>query len=523
MLGYGYSHLIASRLSKKHQVFVHVVLLAGAALLLPITPDESWKAVAGENPTWRILAVLGVTVGAQYFIIAATSPLLQSWFARSYPGRSPYRLYAVSNTGSMLALLTYPFLIERISTVQTQVINWSLLFVLFMGLSVACGVKLYRTDKRDELSVRSVSCETTTPRPSLGRMLTWIGLSALGSIVLLSTVNKLATDLPAVPFLFILPLSLYLLTFIVAFDNPRWYYRPLFSLLLPVFVITALLAETAFAPLFLLLNPPQDFAEGAVAIMLAKIVLFSLTLFFVCMSCHGELARSKPAPDHLTLFYLVLALGGALGGMFVAIVSPVIFVEIWEYPIGLIGSLTLVLLMLAFDLAYRTRTDSRAIYIQGFRFQKGALKWFSRSIGAVTVVVASFVMLVVLGRSERYEETTFNLSRNFYGTLRVDQAPDGSRHLFHGDILHGSQFSTYPRSTEPTTYYGRSSGVGLAIEHHPSRNVRDRQFRIGGVGMGVGTIAAYALDHNDVLRFYEINPDIISQAHSYFSYLELRR
>ncbi|MFB3132654.1 MAG: hypothetical protein ACE10K_09065, partial [Rhodothermales bacterium] len=343
LAGYSYAHLIASKLTSRHQAYVHLALLVGALLLLPITPSEAWKPEAGDHPTWRILLLLTVSVGGPYLLLSATSPLLQNWFARLNPGVSPYRLYAVSNAGSLLALMTYPFVFERFFRLQTQTWWWSGGFVVFAILAGVCtwwlkkgapGKQAKAAPKKTPDDATQGADQAEAAPPGLSRIFLWLALAMSGSIMLLATMNRMNQDVPPVPFLFILPLSLYLTTFIIAFDHERWYYRPVFCALLILAIFGVIVVLYAALDLGLI----------------AQIVLFSLALFACCMSCHGELVRLKPDPKRLTLFYLIVSLGGALGGLFVAVLAPSLFDGYWEYEIGLAASYGLVMFLVGRDL-----------------------------------------------------------------------------------------------------------------------------------------------------------------------------
>ena len=335
--GYAYSHLIVSRMTWRRQAVLHAVLLGLALITLPITPAEALKPTSADAPVARILLILTVSVGAPYLLLSATAPLIQRWFAQLHPGRSPYRLYALSNLGSLLALLSYPFLVEPYVRLRSQTSYWSLAYVVFAALCVACAWTVYRSARDDSLYAASAdswrSAAGTVPhdRPGAGSAFLWLLLSACASGLLLATTNQMSTDIAVVPFLWILPLSVYLLTFILTFDHERWYVRPLFMALLPLALINAV-----------------RLLYGGVDLGLVdQMVGYSLTLFVCCMCCHGELSLARPAAHLLTFCFLMVSIGGAVGGLLVAILAPALFRGPYEYHLLLVGCYMLMGFVLA--------------------------------------------------------------------------------------------------------------------------------------------------------------------------------
>jgi hypothetical protein len=483
--GYAYAHLVSRWLKTRAQVCVHLALLVVALLLLPITPSDAWKPTGNENPTWRILALLTVTLGLPYFVLSSTGPLMQQWFTRTNPGRSPYRLYALSNLGSLLALLSYPILFETHLTRKAQANWWGWGLGAFVGCCAFCAWKLWRPERAyAEVENRGISeakISGAQAPVALDRAL-WLVLPACASVLLLATTNKICQDVSVMPFLWVVPLCLYLLSFMISFDSPRWYAR------LPF--ILALFAALAWIGWAL----PKD-TKTPLAVLLTG---YMFCLFIGCMVCHGELYRLRPDPQHLTLFYLMVAAGGALGGVLVALVAPRIFQAFHELPLGflLCGALSLVPLLRAFKLEGRT----------------GA-KWLTAGLGAALCGLAGLMWQ----QSHEFPIPPVEQARNFYGVLSVfDVARDNTNYHYlvmqHGNTLHGLQFVNPAWAVRPTVYYDENSGVGRALLSLPQRGRR-----IGLVGLGIGTLAAYGRP-NDYFRFYEINPKVMRLATKYFTY-----
>ena len=491
LAGYAYAHL-SRRLGLVRQTRLHLALLGLAILTLPIAPSAAWAARETGAPAVRILLLLTVTVGAPYIVLAATAPLMQDWFARSGMGAAPYRLYALSNLGSLLALLAYPAFVEPFLPLRTQSLGWSGLFVLF---AAACGFASLRLVRHAaQAGPRDVDAQAgqpemgmtadATPPPSRGDQVMWVLWAACGSGLLLAATNQLCLDIAVVPLLWIAPLTLYLLTFIVCFAGwyRRWMWPPL---------LLAGIGGTAW----LLRHSDTLFAWEAAALAGALIA--------GCMVCHGELVRSRPPASRLTSFYLAIAAGGSLGGLSVALLAPAVLQRLWEYPFFVVLPLALLMVALFRDPASRLRHGAHPIV------------WvlLCVTLGAAVFGVAKSPIPEYAGEIAR--------ARNFYGIITVtddgaDQ-PVRLRRLQHGRILHGAQFLDPMRRPLATTYYGQSSGVDVAIREHSHRKA-GRPLRIGVVGLGAGTVAAWAAP-GDHVRFFEINPLAELFARKYFYYL----
>lgn len=481
--GYLYSHLSEHVLSPRLRMVVHLGLLGLALAMLPIMPSADWKPADSSDPTGRILGLLTVSVGIPYFLLSSTGPLIQSWFSRACPGRSPYRLYALSNFGSLAALLSYPFVFEPRWTVQTQALFWSGGFVLFALLSGYAAVRVHRVACAAPPEIPAFGGEGNPAVPTWKNYLMWLALPALASLMLLATTNHICQNVAVIPFLWIVPLSLYLLTFIISFDHPRWYRRGLYS------VVTAILV---------LLTVADDEWFISLKFPLSLLVYFA-AMFGICMLCHGELVRLRPAPRHLTVFYLMIAAGGALGGMLVSLVAPHVFTTFLEWKIGLAAGYLLAALL-------------TAAAIRSFGLGRGRL-----------AVIASAVPLLGLTPILYWQSDTgrprLERARNFYGVVSVleraqDRPLDHDLALFSGAIIHGTQFVAESKRHFPTTYYGPESGVGRTLAHFRVRS----QLHVGVVGLGAGTLAAHGQSGHR-FRFYEINPEMLRLANQPFAYL----
>lgn len=476
--GYLYAHWTTRRLGARTQAIVHCALLALAAAALPIVPDAGWKPAGDGDPGAHILGLLAVTVGLPYFVLAATGPLAQVWYSRAHRGALPYRLYALSNAGSMLALLTYPVAVEPWLPTRAQALGWSGAFIVF---ALACAVLAWRS-RGASWEVAAGAAAADAP-PAAGRYLLWGALAATASVLLLAFTSQLSQNVAPIPFIWVLPLALYLLSFILAFDGSGWYRRGIYLPLTAVGLagVTALLHA--------------DFRHAELWVMLPA---YAATLFAACMVCHGELVRLKPAPRYLTGFYLAISIGGALGGVFVGLVAPRVFLDLYELPVGLVMMAAMAALVLALD-AHTIAGALRGAVVAG--------------AGALAVALAGTLWWIYDG----YARDTTVRVRNFYAAMRVRDSGFGAeqeRVLTHGSITHGKQFTVPERRKWVTTYYGETSGVGRAI----LAAGLDGPVRVGVIGLGAGTLAGYGRA-GDSFRLYEINPQVIELARAQFTYV----
>jgi hypothetical protein len=483
LAGYAYAHFLGSRgpTTRRAASWIHVALLAISVAALPIIPNAArWKPTTSENPSGQILLLLAATVGVPYFLLSATAPLLQRWFHNTRPEDSPWRLYALSNAGSLLALFSYQFLIEPWLRLKTQATMWSAGYVIFAALCAWVAWKFGgKTSGAEESSADAD--EATTETPQMLDIALWLGLSIVTSVLLLATTSQISQEVAVIPFLWIAPLAIYLLTFMLTFDSDRWYKRGVFAVLAGVLapVTCAVVAAASGVPVF------------------TQIAVDLGGLFAVCMVCHGELARSRPAAKYLTSFYLTIAAGGAIGGAFAALIAPRIFTELDEYPLALSAGCIL----------------GFASWMRG-----GALaQWTSRNFAVRVPLMA----LLVGGATSLYSvvaigQPTQDARRNFYGILRVSERSDQNgtfRQLTHGVIQHGFEYLDAAKRKRPTSYYGSHSGVALAIDAVPKPR------RVAVIGLGAGTIAAWGRE-GDTYRFYEINPAVEAIARQWFYYLK---
>jgi hypothetical protein len=555
LAGYGLAHLLASRLTARLQatsvlflVTISLALFLGLAQIwpTPITPGMSARWESGANPNLAIMRFLLAAVGTPFLILSTTSPLLQYWSSKVFPENSPYRFYALSNAGSLLGLLFYPFVIEPTLRLRTQAWVWTCgygVYALFYAFCAWKVLSLARQTTGDP--AETVRTGQSVASMEWRRIVLWIALGTCGSVLLLATTNHICQEVAVIPFLWVLPLGIYLLSFILAFESSRWYQRNFFHALFAVaagWVITQMLSDGRYS-------------------YYSQLCACCILLFAGCTVCHGEAARLRPPAERLTTFYLCLSSGGAIGGIFVSLLAPRIFPAYWEFPLGILACAALLILTVAADADswLHQRGKWLATLIAGgvipLALQELSKRWqaanqirgwmlWSISIALVgvaawlykrerkasgvpqnsfyvraAVVAASLVLVVGLVLSQKllYFQVLAR-SRNFYGVLIVtDVQPENYRVLIHGATSHGFQFQRQDLRRLPTGYYGQNSGVNILLRTWPYSG----PLRVGLVGMGVGTLAAMA-NPGDTYRFYEINKDVLRFAagdHAYFSFI----
>lgn len=540
LAGYGYSHGLATWLPIRKQVIVHGALLAISALLIavlahirsaPIGSGANWQPAPGDDPIWAITKFLIDAIGLPFFLLSATSPLMQHWFAQAGLTRLPYRLYALSNAGSLLGLLSYPSLVEPHVGLAAQRWAWAAGYGLFLVCYCFSARSIARS--AGPATWKAESVPDLHPRKKFVRWplrLVWMGLAACASVLLLATTNLICQDIAVSPFLWVLQLSLYLLSFIVCFESDRWYRREFFY---PALAVTVALVVIVSLP-------------NATSSFMAQLAAYSAVLFTGCMVCHGEAARTRPHSESLTAFYLSIALGGALGGIGVSLLAPRIFPNYWEYPLGVLGCIAVLLAVSVHERSswwYKGRASlailtlagaillapavlspvwgeaarlprSISLYAAAFLIGAAVLRYVKErqapQTGPSPILVrnASRIVLALLtaGLLIPQKAALYHViasSRNFYGVLSVVSVEqENYLALQYGSTIHGFQYRDAARALLATGYYGPASGANIVIRNWPRHPLR-----VGLVGMGVGTLAALA-QPGDVFRVYEINPDV---------------
>jgi SAM-dependent methyltransferase len=553
--GYAYAHWLNGQSAKK-QNLVHLGLIAASLFLLPILPNPWWKPTGPQDPLLRILGLLTATVGLPYFLLSSTSPLLQSWYSRANGGAMPYRFFALSNAGSMLGLLAYPIFVEPTLTAGQQAWSWSLGYALF---ALVCGTVAWLS-RGANLAAAEAAPVDPGPAPTWGDRLLWMALAGTASGLLLAVTNHLTQNVAAIPFLWVLPLSLYLLSFILCFDSDRWYHRTTFCCL-------GLLAVCGLA--YAVSANSSIESKGLVL----AIAFFCVALFILFMVCHGELARRRPSPSYLTSFYLMVSVGGALGGLFIGFAAPYFFNALYDLPVMVSFTALLFLYLLWREKKTAGATEPSGKFLDApydkpmvfslmgilfgfvaFRIVQARIfggipflssTWDPIVILAATALLAVYILIRTRGSMDHTlidmalaaglalgicgflaRDTWKNfshsrlLARNFYGSLVVyDTDTDGSmgpvRVLRHGTIDHGEQFLWPQNRRYPTTYYAKGSGVGVTIQTLQMQG----PMHVGVIGLGAGTLTTYARPI-DKYRVYDINPLVLKIAQTQFTFLQ---
>ena len=488
LMGYSYAHIITSRLSTQIASGLHISLLCLSLLALPIAPSPSWKFTSIGSPSATIFVLLAVTVGLPYFLLSTTTPLLQKWHAAQFPKQSVYRLYALSNAGSLFALLSYPLIFEPLLPLKIQTLSWSVGYTLFVVLGVWTCRRMSCIKPEPEVQI-DTKLKVSAPHPNPFTIFLWVAFSAVAAALLIATTNQMCQEIAVVPFLWIAPLTIYLFTFILCFDREEIYRRTFFGILLGVAVPIAIALMVV----------------GLRVDIQYHVIAYGVALFACCMCCNGELVKSKPHPKFLTLFYLSMAVGAVLGGVTVTVLAPLVLSDFSEYSVLLASCGILVLLQW-----YRLRI---------WTLYSHKPHWIIAPVAGIGFSIVSAV--IVFGGT--IDTPSLFTARNFHGVLRLTKEGTGNSgmlHLSNGRVLHGAQFISSDRQAWPTAYYGAKSAAGLALARHPKRlGDGSNALRIGVIGLGVGTIATHATTR-DYLRFYEINPEVINIAKKYFTYLK---
>ncbi len=507
-LGYFYAHALASMTSRKTQARIHVVVLILAALLASrVLPGADLRPESPDSPVLQVLQILGLSVGLPYFCLATTGPLVQHWFTSTAHAQSVFRLYALSNVGSFLALLSFPYVLEPWLEQQQMGHLWTIGFWVFALLCLPVALGAWHN--KAETSNASINLGPKTKLP-VAQRLSWIALPALASLVFIAATDQISHDVAPEPRLWISTLGLYLLTFILTFDHPRWYRPRLFGAL----TLILLLVTTGMSDI------PQWFGfEWDYGVNEVRWSHYAL-LFVVCMLCHGELYRRRPVDTRwLTEFYFCMSIGGAFGGLFVTLVATQWFDDYHEWLMALI-----IAALLATYVLFRTSVPRADVAGRNVRFMRLV------PLGGVATAAGMVALLVVLQNPWSWREIhkpdrseiLLDQERNFYGTVSVKEKiyvaqPElNERVFFSGSVTHGQQFLSDKLRHVPTTYYARDSGIGdtllWAMSQKPNLSV-------ALIGLGAGTLANYARQA-DAYDFYEINPAAVRFAQEWFDNLK---
>ena len=517
LAGYAYAHGSTRKLGVRRQAVWHLPLLLAPLCVLPLTLPAGWTPPTESSPIPWLLALMAVSVGPPFFVLSATSPLLQKWFASTaHPhAKDPYFLYAASNIGSLLALLAYPLWFERHLTLLEQGRLWAASYGVFVVLTAACVIALWRNRANPPESppTPAPARSSSAVAPNRAIRLRWVLLSFVPSSLLLGVTGYVSTEIAVVPLLWVLPLSLYLLTFVLAFARRRRVPVSLLGRALPMGLV----------PLAMIMA-----AQGTQP--LVPIAAIHLIVFFLmAWLCHAQLAEARPDAEYLTEFYLWLSLGGVLGGVFNALVAPVLFNGLWEYPLMLVlGALA------ALPRPAKARGSNRGDWLwpAGLAALAAVLLFVSLrgshdaaevprlALGTLASICFFFsprrlrlslglaVLLVAGALARRQTAQELAVKRSFFGVHRVlDQQPEGFHRLLHGSTLHGLQDPRPERRREPLTYYHRAGPVGQLMANYAGDPAR----RIAVVGLGAGSMAAYALP-GQAWTFYEIDPAVLAIA-----------
>ena len=494
LMGYGYTDWVVRRLDQRKQAILHTVLVLISLAWLPIVAGDHWKPGPDTEPSVRILLLLLATVGLPYFLLSTTGPLVQAWVAKTHPQVKVYRLFALSNLASLISLLCYPPLIEPNINLQAQAVAWSGLYGLFALLVIVSAWQTLRAQTAGKtVDSAHSAASSSAAAPQRRQVVLWYLLATLGSVLLLSFTNHMTQNIASVPFLWIVPLVIYLATFILVFDvggarsQSGWYARQWFMPLLMV----------------LLLITAYGMVEGYASTMniYVALPLFCVLLFVACMFCHGELAAMRPEPQHLTRFYLALSVGGAIGGLLVGVLAPLVFNSFAELPLALMACALL------------------ATYLWWQSPSTPVSKSAAQAVTAAAVGISAVTGWYLWDYSRPSPETIVS-KRDFYGTLSVTQTgpledKNTLRHLYHGTISHGWQYTDAQLRTKPISYFGPGAGISRVLDFYAQQRP---SIDVGILGLGIGVLAAYGRE-TDNYRIYELVPSVLDIAKKYFWYL----
>lgn len=536
-LGYLYAHLISTRQNNHRQILIHTVIIVISFLALPLALPENTIPPTDSDPTLWLVGILSLSIGLPFFVVSTTSPLLQKWFANigHHTSHDPYYLYAASNVGSMLALLSYPFLLEPNIGLDNQKTYWAIGYIVLCILILACGFLLWKVHTAQKSETPAVE-ETVEPLPlTIQTKLYWFALAFVPSSLLLGLTNFISTDIASVPLLWIIPLTLYLLTFIIVFSTLGGKVHGLMVKLQPM----VLLPFIAYS-----------FINPAVLPYWVDLILHLAAFFLAVMVCHGELAKHRPHTRYLTDFYLIMSFAGMLGGMFNTFVAPFIFNAVYEYPIMIIAALLLRPRLIKSQRPWQQQLLLDSIFpaivlIAGLVifFSVEQLPQYLDTIGPALILLTGLIysfrdkpaslamfsailIFFIFGLRGTLSNTLFQ-ERTFFGVISVREStlineenrPEKFHEFYHGTTKHGAQRLPVKWRTTPLTYFSRPGPIGQFFSEYDSQN---DNWKIAVVGLGAGTLSCYA-KKSQQWKFYELDPDIVKVAQNpkYFTYLEL--
>lgn len=531
-LGYLYAHKISQSLTPPRQIQIHTVLLIISLFTLPISLPANPTPPSETDPTFWLIGTLLVSIGLPFFVLSTTAPLLQRWFSQSGHTNShdPYFLYTASNLGSLIALLSYPFAIEPNIGLSTQEFSWSIAFGALTLFILLTGTIYWRNQTESDNSSTIVQelNNSADELPTQKQEVHWLLLALIPSSLLLGLTQFISTDIASVPLLWIVPLLLYLLSFILVFS--KW--APL---------IHPLMLKTQ--PGWLVIFIAYSFINPAVIPYWLDLIIHLTAFFLAVMVCHGELARRRPAATHLTRFYLIMSFGGMLGGLFNTFLAPFLFNAVYEYPIMIVASLMMRPGFMASDwkkslifpgvvliagLVLVGKPDQLIEYIDvigGALILLTGLLFSVRGTPLPLAVLTGIILFFSIGLHSMASSTLFQ-KRTFFGVLSVRDTvipdengrPETVRELYHGTTKHGAERLTPGNITTPLTYYSRPGPIGQIFAEFEKET---DQWSIGSVGLGAGALACYTKPAQQ-WRFYEIDPLVVEVAKdpNWFHYLE---
>ncbi|WP_339726113.1 hypothetical protein [uncultured Paraglaciecola sp.] len=492
LIGYLYAFTLTKILAVRSQIVAHLALLILSLFLLPLSLADIQTIQVTGTPTWAVLKVLFLGLGFPYLILSANTPLLQQWFTSETNGAQPYRLYAISNVGSFLALISYPVLIEPFMSLDWQIKLWSIIYGVFVLL---VGWIFFIVVKQNNKNRPVIAQQLINSKVGFFRLLLWFALSALGVILLVSTTNALTQNIPPVPFLWLAPLAIYLLTYVVAFSNLGMYVRKIW---LPFFMLLS------FVALFI-------YFIGGQFDIITQLMIYLSILLCGCMICHGELNSLKPQQGNTSLFYLILSAGGVCGSLIVSFVAKNVFNEFLEFPLAVFSVLVLAAASLWWN-------KQQGIVVTTSNKTAVAANRQLSILAAGSLIVAVVWLSAFTQLNNQYQQYDIANGRNFYGILSVKDITEGKvneRRLIDGTTSHGSQALPLSKSAIPLSYYRPGTGVQMVIEALSDKD----KLNVGIIGLGVGALAAYG-QSGDHYTFYELNPLVSDFAYNYFNYLD---